>query len=60
MIGGKDIKPSYIRVQARHGKLTPKRVDDRRYLYPKSQFDGYTVEDRGEKSGRASVARARR
>ena len=54
---GKEIKPFYVRQLARYGKLTPIEIDDRRYLYPKAQVDAYVVEERGEKSGRASSLR---
>ncbi|WP_201390350.1 hypothetical protein [Ktedonobacter sp. SOSP1-52] len=55
---GKAIGPDYVRTLAKYGKLTPKKINTRLSLYPKAQVDAYVVEDRGEKSGRASQARA--
>lgn len=57
---GKAIGPDYVRILAKYGKLTPKKINTRLNLYPKAQVDAYVVEDRGDKSGRASQARAQK
>ena len=57
---GKTIDPAYIRTLAKYGKLTPKRIHSHLSLYPKAQVDAYVVEERGEKSGRAKQAKARK
>ncbi len=54
---GKKIDAAYIRTLARYGKFHPKKINSRLQLYPKVEVDSYVVEDRGEKSGRASRAR---
>ncbi|GCE26344.1 hypothetical protein KDA_18280 [Dictyobacter alpinus] len=56
---GKEIDPAYIRTLAKYGKFTPKKINNRLSLYPKSQVDAYVVEERGEKSGRAKQEKAR-
>jgi hypothetical protein len=55
---GKTIDPSYIRTLVKYGKLTPKRINSRLNLYPKSQIDSYTVEDRGVRAAEAAVKKA--
>jgi hypothetical protein len=55
---GKTIKVPYIRVLARYGKLTPKRINARVNLYPKAEVDKYVVEDRGVKAAEAAIKRA--
>jgi hypothetical protein len=55
---GKNVSADYIRMLAKYGKLTPKKINDRLNLYPKSQVDSYIVEDRGEKSARAAKEKA--
>jgi hypothetical protein len=55
---GKDIKVPYIRVLARYGKLTPKRINARLNLYPKAQVDDYVVEDRGVRAAEAAIKKA--
>jgi hypothetical protein len=56
---GKSIDPAYIRTLAKYGKFTPKKINSRLSLYPRSQVDTYIVEERGEKSGRAKQAKAK-
>ena len=55
---GKTIKPPYVRMLARYGKLTPKRINSRLNLYPKSEVDSYTVEDRGVRAAEAAIRKA--
>ena len=51
---GKDIQPSYARKLAEYGKIQSVKISERSSLYYKADVDKYIVEDRGEKSGRAS------
>ena len=44
---------------SRYGVVAPKKINSRLSLYPKAQVDGYRVEGRGEKSGRARQAKAK-
>lgn len=55
---GKTIKVPYVRMLARYGKLTPKRINSRLNLYPKSQVDAYIVEDRGVRAAEAAIKKA--
>ena len=55
---GNDIDPSYVRSLVKYGKLTPKRINSRLNLYPKSQIDSYIVEDRGVRAAEAAVKKA--
>lgn len=55
---GKPIDPAYVRMLARYGKLTPKRINSRLNLYPKSQVDGYVVESRGTRAAEAAIKKA--
>ena len=57
---GKRIDPAYLRTLTKYGKLTPKKIHSYLSLYPKAQVDAYVVEERGEKSGRAKQAKARK
>lgn len=52
------ISPAYVRNLAKYGKLTPKRINSRLNLYPKSQVDAYVVEDRGVRAAEAAVKKA--
>jgi len=36
---GKPIDPSYVRMLVKYGKLTPKKINSRLNLYPKSEVD---------------------
>src|SRR5437588_4419409 len=51
---GKVIQPSYARKLAEYGKIRSVKISERSSLYYKADVDKYMVEDRGEKSGRAS------
>lgn len=55
---GKEIKPMYLRILVRYGKLTPLRINTRTFLYPRVEVDAYKVEDRGKKSARAAKKKA--
>lgn len=55
---GKVIKASYPRKLAEYKKVTCYKLSDRNTLYLKADIDAYVVEDRGEKSGRASRVKA--
>jgi hypothetical protein len=57
---GKKIDASYVRMLAKYGKLTPRRINTRLNLYPKAEVDAYVVEDRGEKSARAAKAKVQK
>jgi len=50
---GKKIDISYVRTLARYGKIHSFQISERVRLYSKVDVDGYVVEERGEKSGRA-------
>lgn len=55
---GKPIDPAYVRLLVKYGKLTPKRINSRLNLYPKSQVDAYIVEDRGVRAAEAAIKKA--
>lgn len=53
---GKKIATDYPRKLAQYGKIRSFKIGDRGSLYWKADIDGYVVEERGEKSGRAKKA----
>jgi activator of HSP90 ATPase len=55
---GKTISPAYVRILAGYRNWPVKKISERMQLYPKNLVDGYVVEDRGEKSGRAKQQKA--
>jgi len=55
---GKAIDPAYVRMLVKYDRLTPKRINSRLNLYPKSQVDNYVVEDRGTKAAQAAILKA--
>lgn len=55
---GKPIDPSYVRMLVKYGKLTPKKINSRLNLYPKSEVDSYIVEDRGTRAAQAAIKKA--
>lgn len=55
---GKAVDPSYVRMLVKYDKLTPKRINSRLNLYPKSQVDNYVVEDRGVRAAQAAITKA--
>lgn len=51
------VKTDYVRTLARYGKVQVYKIGNAS-LYLKTDVDGYVVEDRGEKSGRAKKQQA--
>lgn len=52
------ISPDYVRKLAQKGLIRVRHIHARLSLYNKEDVDGYLVEARGKKAGRAAHARA--
>ncbi len=52
------VSSDYVRKLAQKGIIRSTRVHARLSLYNKADVDGYRVEERGKKAGRAAQARA--
>jgi hypothetical protein len=50
---GRPIDVTYVRTLAKYGKVRTWKLGARAALYAKADIDGYVVEERGAKSGRA-------
>ena len=52
------VSPDYVRKLAQKNVIRVVRINARLSLYNKTDVDGYRVEERGKKAGRAAHARA--
>jgi hypothetical protein len=55
---GKTVEPDYVRKLAGKGLIRSIKINPRLSLYNKEDVDGYKVEERGTKAGRAAQSRA--
>ena len=53
------VSPDYVRKLVEKKKIRAVRVNSRLSLYNKEDVEGYIVEDRGKKAGRAAQSRAK-
>lgn len=56
---GRHVEPDYVRKLAQKGVIRAIRINARLSLYNKEDVDGYRVEERGTKAGRAARGRAK-
>ena len=53
------VEPDYVRKLVEKRKIRAVKVNNRLSLYNKEDVEGYIVEDRGKKAGRAAQTRAK-